>query len=160
MSAQVAYRDLIVAKEEKASISYKLRGEVRDPLFVLASELDERINQSKHLNLWPETSTGLFTTFMMIGFLAFAAIFPLFFHTSTNSVLSDYHAGKFSQDIQGLFKFTADLEAAKAKRDNSIFPIYVPFVLIFGIGAATYGASFFIKSFLYPFNFVWESRLR
>jgi hypothetical protein len=161
MSSEIIFTDLVSEKEEKNSMVYRLKGEVRDPLFVLASELDERINQIKQIKLWPEKASEIITFVLMIS--TFGIMSLITYSTSgsaspVKAVLDAYDAGKFSQDLQGLFKFIARLESARVSRELN-FSIWQPVGLLLVICAIASALWLFSRNFLYPFNFVWGDQI-
>ncbi len=158
MSAEIKFVDLISEREEKNSIFYKLQGEQRDPLFVLASELDERIKYIQRINMWPERPFEFFMLFLML--MMFVFVGTTFFSLSgllprAESVIAAYKAGRFAKDIPGLFEYITQLDEARFGRvdtGGSSLVVVGGVLFIPAFGIATW---YFLKTFLYPFNFVW-----
>jgi hypothetical protein len=158
LNAEIKFTDLVTEREEKNSIFYKLQGENRDPLFVLASELDERISYLRRVNMRPERSFEFFVLLVMLATSCVMIIFVLSFVGSlpnSNSAIEAYKAGKFAPDIQGLFQFMVQLEESRNDlRGDRIGPV-LPLGSFFGVPVIGIVIWYFTRVCFYPFNFSW-----
>lgn len=162
-SADIRFTDLVVERDEKQSIFYKLQGEHRDPIFVLASELDERIAHTKQIALWPPRgsdvlviSAGMLAVFtLMVTMLVLVLTVP----SGAKDIINSYNDGKFSTDVAGLFQFIVQLEQARQPRSGPGWMPGLPvFVLSIGI-ILMLGWWFMAKNYFVPFNFVWGEQI-
>jgi hypothetical protein len=124
----IQFSDVIRQKDEAIPVSYKLVGTDRDSLFVLAAELDERLNQITHLRLWPKDLPRAFiltfALFMSVATLfLFSILKPKFdeVQSSVSGIIDN--RSTYSQDINCLFSFLVDIEKARSQRKTSCLDV-------------------------------------
>ncbi|MGH6925097.1 MAG: hypothetical protein ACRED5_15290 [Propylenella sp.] len=180
MKADVRFIDIIEDKEERNSITYRLQGENRDPLFVLSSELEERIGSIKRRYLLPESVPYVQIIFFLSVLAAMVGMFWVMFSdigfairssaettARARGVIERYQGGQFSQDLEGLFEFVVSIENAKLAPDvERQMRLAQAWGLIggsIGIGLGVFTAGIvsliLLRRLHYPFNFVWGDQL-
>lgn len=181
-NVELRFVDTRKDKEQNNSIFYRMRGEDRDALFVLAAELDERIKSIGQIDIKRETvRKGILYTFLLISLFVLTIPFmtaPAFNDVSAirntaeqrrnaiNDVIQRYDNTR-ARELSDLFEFFIQLERARqgpayderASLEGLLQGVWWAVALAIAGFIASMLAWLFLGMCYYPFNYVWGEQI-
>ncbi len=158
--SNVNFFDLKSEKDEKNSINYKLSGDNRDYVFVLASELDDRINQFKKINMSNLVSDRFVPMLFVMALIPVLIILTFIksadFKKAKIEFIEKISLENYTDTISGIKQLMFDIQLHQPTRSSdSPEIIYISFGSIMLFFVSYFILGYFLDKFFFPYNFVW-----